>query len=97
MKTHDFAIYVSLSNIYVAINMLEDVAKVIKMMTYYGLKKELGKNWTDVNNIVHEFILDNSHSQAEEIYKILESLSNQMTDAGYVPNRDFILHDIENE
>lgn len=97
MKPRDFAIYVSLSNIYVAANMPEDVARVRKMMTDYGLKKELGQNWTDVNNTVHEFILDNSHSQAEEIYKMLERLSNQTRDAGYVPNRDFVLHDIENE
>jgi pentatricopeptide repeat protein len=98
LEPHDSATYVLLSNIYAAANRWDDVARVRKMMKDRGVKKEPGRSWTNVNNTVHEFISDDSsHPQAEEIYKMLQRLSNQMKDAGYVPNTDFVLHDIEKE
>ena len=63
MEPDDSTAYVPLSNIYVVANMWEYVVRVKKMMKYHGLKKELGKNKIDVNksnNILYEFILDNS-------------------------------------
>eukprot|EP01018_Ginkgo_biloba_P004739 Gb_34695 [translate_table: standard] len=40
---------------------------------------------------------DKSHPQSEQIYSILETLSQQMEEAGYVPDTDFVLHDVEEE
>ncbi|KAH9322530.1 hypothetical protein KI387_017169 [Taxus chinensis] len=98
LEPNDSATYVLLSNIYATANRWEDAARVRKMMRDRGVKKEPGRSWIDIHNTVHEFVADDSsHPEAEEIYKMLESLFRQMKYAGYVPNTDFVLHDVEKE
>eukprot|EP01018_Ginkgo_biloba_P010582 Gb_16515 [translate_table: standard] len=98
LEPHDSSTYVLLSNIYAAANRWDDVARVRKMMKDRGVKKEPGRSWIDVNNRVHRFVADDrSHPQAEKIYAMLERLSEQMKNAGYVPNTNFVLHDVEQE
>ena len=47
---------------------------------------------------VHAFVVgDRSHPQSEKIYAMLETLVGQMKEAGYVPNTDFALYDVEEE
>jgi hypothetical protein len=51
-----------------------------------------------VNNKVHTFVVgDESHSQTEIIYAKLETLYGQMKELGYVPDMNFVLHDVEEE
>ena len=40
---------------------------------------------------------DKSHPQTENIYAMVERLSGQMKAAGYVPDTNFVLHDVEQE
>eukprot|EP01018_Ginkgo_biloba_P023526 Gb_26260 [translate_table: standard] len=90
--------YVLLSNIYAAAGRWDDVAKVRTMMKDRGLKKMPGCSWIDVKNRVHTFVVgDTSHPQSEEIYKMLETLKGKMEAAGYVPDTNFVLHDVEEE
>ena len=61
-------------------------------------KKNLGCSWMEVRNIVHSFTVnDSSHPQIREIHSLLEAMSMKMKDAGYIPNTNFVLHDLENE
>lgn len=61
-----------------------------------GVKKEPAHSWIVVKNIVHAFVAgDRLHPQAEEIYATLEKLIAQVKEAGYVPNTNFALHDVE--
>jgi hypothetical protein len=47
---------------------------------------------------MHAFLVgDRSHVQTEKIYEFLEILSGKMKEAGYVPDRNFVLHDVEEE
>eukprot|EP01018_Ginkgo_biloba_P037419 Gb_09409 [translate_table: standard] len=90
--------YVLLSNIYAAVGRWDDVSKVRAMMKNRGLKKTPGCSLIEVNNKVHAFLVgDRSHPQSEIIYATLETLAGQMKDAGYVPDKDFVLHDVEDE
>eukprot|EP01018_Ginkgo_biloba_P021784 Gb_10478 [translate_table: standard] len=90
--------YVLLSNIYAAAGRWNDVLKVRTMMKERGLKKTPGCSLIEVNNRVHAFFVgDKSHSQSEKIYATLEILSGQMQEAGYMPNINFVLHDVEEE
>jgi hypothetical protein len=85
-----------LSNIYATAGRWEDVAKVRKMMRDRRIKKNPGCSWMEVRNIVHSFTVnDSSHPQIKEIHSTLEALSRQMKDAGYMPNTNFVLHDLE--
>eukprot|EP01018_Ginkgo_biloba_P007785 Gb_19828 [translate_table: standard] len=90
--------YVLLSNIYAAAGRWNDIAKVRAMMTDRGLKKTPGRSWIEVNDKVHTFrVGDKSHPRSKEIYAMLETLVGQMEAAGYVPNTNFVLHDVEEE
>ncbi|KAH9326989.1 hypothetical protein KI387_007167 [Taxus chinensis] len=98
MEVNDAGIYVLLANIYAAAGRWEDVAKVRKLMKDRGVKKPPACSWIEVKDKIHAFVVgEDSHPQREEIYKLLGSLSRQMKAAGYVPDKNFALHDVEDE
>eukprot|EP01018_Ginkgo_biloba_P015752 Gb_28279 [translate_table: standard] len=90
--------YILLSNMYAAAGRWDDVAKVRIMMDKRGIKKERGCSRIEIRNKVHAFLAgDRSHSQSDEIYAMLERLAEQMKEAGYVPDTNCVLHDVEEE
>eukprot|EP01018_Ginkgo_biloba_P008673 Gb_07617 [translate_table: standard] len=90
--------HVLLANIYAKVGEWEDAANVRKMIKDKGLKKQPGCSWIEVKDKVHAFVADDrSHPQTERIYALLDRLAEQMKQAGYVPNTDFVLHDVEEE
>lgn len=87
---------VLLYNLYAAAGRWEDVAKVRKLLKNSRMKKESGCSWIDVKNTTHRFVAeDGYHPQMGEIYAMLDSLFRQMKDAGYVPDTNSVLHDLE--
>jgi pentatricopeptide repeat protein len=96
LEPHNVGYYILLSNIYAAVGRWDGVAKMRTMIKDKGLKKTPGWSLIEVNNTVHAFLAeDRSHSQSEEIYATLETLARQMEEAGYVPNINSVLHDVE--
>ncbi|XP_015576524.2 pentatricopeptide repeat-containing protein At3g49170, chloroplastic [Ricinus communis] len=94
----DPAAYILLSNLYASAGQWEEVAEVRKNMKKRNLTKEAGCSWIEVENKVHKFYVgDTSHLQAPEIYEELDQLAVKIKELGYVPNTDFVLHDIEEE
>eukprot|EP01018_Ginkgo_biloba_P030678 Gb_05649 [translate_table: standard] len=94
----DAAHYVLLSNIYAAAGRWDDVEKVRKMMKHRRITKMPGCSWIEVDSKVHTFLVgDRSHPQTHEIYTKLDRLSGKMKEAGYVPNTNFALYDVEEE
>lgn len=90
--------YVVLSNIYAAAGRWEDVAKVRKLMKDRGVKKEPGCSWIEYRKKIHLFVVgDRSHPQSEEIYATVETLIRKIKEAGYVPEINFMLHEVEDE
>eukprot|EP01018_Ginkgo_biloba_P007395 Gb_14172 [translate_table: standard] len=90
--------YVLLSNIYAAAGKWNDVVKVRTMMKSREVRKTPGCSWIEVNNRIHSFLVaDRSHPQSDKIYETLETLVGQMEEEGYVPNTNFVLHDVEEE
>ncbi|XP_068664293.1 pentatricopeptide repeat-containing protein At2g29760, chloroplastic-like [Aristolochia californica] len=87
LDPHDSGIYVLLSNMYATRNRWDDVKTVRKMMRAKRVKKTPGCSSIQVDGKFHEFLVaDNSHSQSEEIYMILDDLYFQLKLEGYVPN-----------
>lgn len=83
---------------YAAAGRWDDVAKVRMLMKDRGLKKTPGCSFIEVDNMVHSFVVgDTSHRQSEKIYETLKILIGQIEEAGYVPNTNFELHDVEEE
>eukprot|EP01018_Ginkgo_biloba_P022100 Gb_10157 [translate_table: standard] len=98
LEPQDDATYVLLSNIYAAAGKWDDVSQVRNMMKNRGVKKEPGTSWIEIKNKVHAFVVsDRSHPQMEEIFALLERLTEQIKGAGYVPDTNFVLYDVEQE
>ncbi|KAI4370169.1 hypothetical protein MLD38_018545 [Melastoma candidum] len=98
MKSDNPGHYVLLSNIYANAGRWDEVARVRGLMTQRKLKKLPGWTWVEVNGEVHRFgTSDGSHPRSKEIYSFLNSLLERLEAAGYVPDTDFALHDVDEE
>ncbi|OVA12301.1 Pentatricopeptide repeat [Macleaya cordata] len=96
LEPGDSAAYVLLSNIYAAQGKWKDVIEVRKLMRENRVKKEPGKSWIEVHNMVHEFVAsDHSHPQTEDIYSRLRELLIEMKIAGYEPDAGSFLQDMD--
>lgn len=63
-----------------------------------GVKKEPGCSWIEYRKRIHLFVVgDRSHPQSEEIYATVETLIRKIKEAGYVPEINFMLHEVEDE
>lgn len=94
----DSSAYVLLSNMYAATNQWDEVTDARKMMKRNNVKKDPGFSWIDVKNKVHLFVVDDrSHPQAQVIYDKVEDLIRMIKDDGYMPDTDYVLHDVEEE
>ncbi|XP_020165571.1 pentatricopeptide repeat-containing protein At4g14050, mitochondrial [Aegilops tauschii subsp. strangulata] len=90
--------YVMLSNIYSSLGMWVEVAEVRRIMKQQGVTKEPGCSWMQIRNKVYSFVTgDKQHEQIEEVESTLQDLYTSLRTAGYVPDTEFVLHDIDEE
>eukprot|EP01018_Ginkgo_biloba_P022394 Gb_02038 [translate_table: standard] len=90
--------YMLLSNTYATGGRWDGVEKMRLMIKDKGLKRRPGCSWIQVNNRIHMFLVgDRSHPQTDKIYATLQRLASQMREAGYMPDTNFVLHDVEEE
>jgi pentatricopeptide repeat protein len=90
--------YVMLSNLYAATGNLELSENVERQRKERDAKKQPGRTWIEVNDVVHTFVVDDqTHPQMIKIHAELKRSSGLMHDAGYVPDTKFVLHDVEEE
>ncbi|KAB2054545.1 hypothetical protein ES319_A12G262300v1 [Gossypium barbadense] len=95
---HDTAAHILLSNLYASSGQWEDVARIRKNMKERNLIKEAGCSWIEVDNKIHRFhVADTSHPQVQEIYDKLDEMALKIKGLGYVPDTDFVLHELEEE
>ncbi|XP_030548630.1 pentatricopeptide repeat-containing protein At2g33760-like [Rhodamnia argentea] len=98
LKSNNPGHYVLLSNIYANAGRWEDMANIRDLMTKRRLKKVPGWTWIEMANKVYRFAVgDNNHPRSEEIYLFLKNLFEKLELAGYVPDTDFVLHDVDEE
>ncbi|CAI0456724.1 unnamed protein product [Linum tenue] len=98
LNPQDAGSYILLSNIYANAGRWDDVAGIRKVMNEKGIKKQPGCSWIEVGKQIHTFVLgDGSHPQINEIKIQLESLIQRLVRAGYVPDLNFVLKDLEGE
>ncbi|ESQ45239.1 hypothetical protein EUTSA_v10010201mg [Eutrema salsugineum] len=90
--------YILLSNIYANDGKWKEVAKIRNLMNQRGLKKVPGYTWIEANNKTHRFkVGDRTHPKSKEIYDALRVLTEKLEKAGYVPDTNFVLHDVDEE
>ncbi|KAL5579899.1 hypothetical protein UlMin_012341 [Ulmus minor] len=98
LEPQDSAAYVLLSNIYAAAGKWQERSMVRKLMDDRKVKKEAGYSWIEVKNKTYSFLAgDLSHPMSERIYAKLKELSIRLTEMGYQPDTNYVLHDVEEE
>ncbi|XP_070036254.1 pentatricopeptide repeat-containing protein At2g29760, chloroplastic-like [Nicotiana tomentosiformis] len=90
--------YVLLSNIYAKSGKWHEVSMLRKLMRECGLKKEPDCSSSEVNGIVHDFLVgDNTHPLSQKIYAKLDEIAARLKSVGYVSNKSQVLQLIEEE
>ncbi|CAD5191459.1 unnamed protein product [Musa acuminata subsp. malaccensis] len=98
IEPENAATYVTLANIYASAGLWDEVEKVRKTMDRRRVVKKPGSSWIEVKRRVHVFLVgDKSHPRTEDIHAQLEKLYKRMKEEGYVPDTEFVLHDVEDE
>ncbi|CAK9193539.1 unnamed protein product [Sphagnum troendelagicum] len=98
LEPENAAGYVLLSNLYTATGNRDLGKNIERQRKERSVKKHPGRTWIEVDNEVHTFVVDDQHHpQMIEIHAELKRLSGLMHDAGYVPDTNFVLHDVEEE
>ncbi|CAJ2655413.1 unnamed protein product [Trifolium pratense] len=97
-EPHDPATYILLLNLYATEGRWDDVAAIRKSMKQKQITKEAASSWIEIENQVYKFhVGDTLHPKAQQIYEKLDELALKIKNMGYVPNTDFVLHDVEDE
>ncbi|XVF38242.1 hypothetical protein REPUB_Repub20aG0083200 [Reevesia pubescens] len=90
--------HVLLSNLFASTGRWEEANLVRKEMKDVGIRKGAGCSWITVMNKVHTFqAKDTSHEMNSKIQEMLAKLGNEMKAAGYIPDTNFALYDLEEE
>lgn len=98
IEPHSCAAYILLSNVYASCGRWNDVSQIRKIMKDRGIVKMPGRSWITLKGFRHEFLSgDSSHPMTKEIYAKLDSLNGKLKDFGYVSDKRFALHDVEDE
>ncbi|GFP93038.1 pentatricopeptide repeat-containing protein at2g27610 [Phtheirospermum japonicum] len=98
LEPQDPVPYVMLSNIYSVNKKWDEAASVRKLMRSRGVGKEPGRSWMEMNGKVYSFVSeDRSHLETSAIFLKIEEMMILIKEAGYVPDMNFALHDINEE
>uniref|UniRef100_A0A0E0FD05 DYW domain-containing protein n=1 Tax=Oryza meridionalis TaxID=40149 RepID=A0A0E0FD05_9ORYZ len=98
LEPHDSASYVLLSNAYAVTEKWANRDQVRKMMRDRGVRKEPGRSWIEVKNVVHAFFVgDRLHPLAEQIYNFLAVINDRVAKVGYKQEKYHLFHDKEQE
>ncbi|KHN47346.1 Pentatricopeptide repeat-containing protein [Glycine soja] len=90
--------YVLLSNLYASERRWSDVQVIRRSMLKDGVKKTPGYSLVELGNRVYEFTMgDRSHPQSQDVYALLEKITELLKLEGYVPHTANVLADIEEE
>lgn len=98
LDPHHSGAYVLLSNIYASSGRWNDVSQIRLTMRSRGIVKIPGSSWIVLKESRHEFVCGGrSHPMTNEIYAKLDWLSRKLKDFGYICDKRFALHDVDDE
>ncbi|MQL93713.1 hypothetical protein Taro_026374 [Colocasia esculenta] len=98
LDPEDSGNHVLLSNMFASAGRWEEATEVRKEMKDVGIKKGPGCSWITWKNQVHVFqAKDTTHPRNAEIQAALARLEREMKAAGYTPDTNYALYDLEEE
>jgi len=96
LEPSNASVFVTLSNVYAQAGLWEDATKIRKVMDDRGLKKDRGESSIEIDGKIHTFVAEErSHPEIGAIHGELERLSQELKEAGYIPDMRFVLHDVD--
>ncbi|CAH9138411.1 unnamed protein product [Cuscuta epithymum] len=96
IEPQDPSTFILKSNLYSASGRWKCSETVREEMKGKGFQKIPGRSWINHDNRLHSFLArDKSHSQSKDIYSGLEILLLECMKAGYVPDTNYVLHEVE--
>ncbi|KAM7275824.1 hypothetical protein ACFE04_017690 [Oxalis oulophora] len=94
----DSGYHVLLSNSLATVGRWDESNFIRMEMNDIGIKKSVGYSWIFAKNKNHVFrAKDTSHASNTEIQAMLATLTRRMEAAGYTPDTNFALYDLEEE
>ncbi|KAI3787387.1 hypothetical protein L1987_41828 [Smallanthus sonchifolius] len=98
LEPQDAVPYIMLSNLYSSTGQWEDAARIRRLMKSRGVNKEPGYSWMEINSKVYSFMSeDRRHEKWNLIYLKIDEVMMLIKEAGYVPDMNFALHNIDEE
>ncbi|XP_075643620.1 pentatricopeptide repeat-containing protein At2g27610-like [Castanea sativa] len=89
----DTSAHIMLSNIYAEAKMWDEAAQVRKIMKEKVLKKDTGYSWAELKNSIYYFSATHyTQLQETNLHEVLDGLTAQLFDTGYMPDAMFVLH-----
>ncbi|KAK9271928.1 hypothetical protein L1049_002294 [Liquidambar formosana] len=90
--------YVLLSNIYASSGKRNEADWIRALMRRRRVKKTVGHTTIEIKNRFYRFVAgDRTNPQTDLIYSELEKVMDRIRQEGYVPDLNFVLHDVEEE
>ncbi|XP_028776972.1 pentatricopeptide repeat-containing protein At5g40410, mitochondrial isoform X2 [Neltuma alba] len=90
--------YIMLSNIYSAAGLWDDASKLRASMKAKGLIRSPGISFIEHGKKIHRFVVDDySHPDADKIHEKLEDLIRKIHEAGFLPETESVLHNVDEE
>ncbi|KAK9144129.1 hypothetical protein Sjap_004032 [Stephania japonica] len=90
--------HVLASNVYASLGKWEQVRNIRKSMKSRGLRKDPGCSWIEIKNKVYMFGTNQKFiEQYEDVCLLLGKLTDLMVKEGYVADKKFVLHDVEDD
>uniref|UniRef100_A0A1D1XYS7 Pentatricopeptide repeat-containing protein At4g14850 n=1 Tax=Anthurium amnicola TaxID=1678845 RepID=A0A1D1XYS7_9ARAE len=98
LDPQDSGNHILLSNMFASAGRWEEATEVRKDMKDVGIKKGPGCSWVTWKNEVHVFqAKDTTHPRNAQIQAALVRLEKEMKAAGYTPDTNYALYDLEEE
>uniref|UniRef100_A0A0D9VZL7 DYW domain-containing protein n=1 Tax=Leersia perrieri TaxID=77586 RepID=A0A0D9VZL7_9ORYZ len=90
--------YSAIANVYSACGRWNDAARIWKLRKDKAMRKETGFSWTHIHNKLHVFGADDVlHPQRDAVYRMAARIWEEIKKAGFVPDLQSVLHDVDDE
>ncbi|XP_052149666.1 pentatricopeptide repeat-containing protein At2g22070 [Oryza glaberrima] len=90
--------YSAIANVYSACGRWSDAARIWKARKEKAVRKETGFSWTHIRSKIHVFGADDVvHPQRDAVYAMAARMWEEIKGAGFVPDLQSVLHDVDDE
>ncbi|XP_010537788.1 PREDICTED: pentatricopeptide repeat-containing protein At2g29760, chloroplastic isoform X1 [Tarenaya hassleriana] len=98
IEPHNPGNYVQFYNLLVNAKLWDEASEIRKRMRDHRVMKTPGRSWVQVRDRVYTFVAgDTRNKESNKIHSFLAEIGEKMRLAGYKPNTEFVLQDVNQE